>query len=138
MQILVIAFVLLTSPIVQASDYFAFNLEKGTDPGCIKVSYVTTSGDFPNLENGLVTTVRFFFSKKGKFDVTENSPFQETRPTQDANGGSAVSPDLFCGFAPGHYFFKYGLFDGDDKLLDFMTNDQWESYSNSVDVDDVP
>jgi hypothetical protein len=118
-------------------DTFAFDLDKD-DPGCIKVGYVRTSYDFPNLDNGVVTSVRFFYSKIGKTDVTENSPFQETRPAEDENGSKTVSPNVFCGFTPGRYFFKYGLYDANDNLLEMMTDDQWNSYSNSIEVEDTP
>jgi hypothetical protein len=138
MRGLLLSLILLSSCFAQAGESLSFNLEKGTDAGCIKISYISTSYDFPVVDNGVVTTVRFFFSKKGKFDITENSPFQETRPAKDENGSNTVSPDLFCGFAPGHYYFKYGLYDSDDKLLEFMTDDQWTSSANSVEVEDTP
>jgi hypothetical protein len=138
----ILAFLMVSAsaPLAHAGwgDTFSFSLEKGDDPGCIKVSYVTTSSEFPNLDNGVVTAVRFFFSKKGKTDVSENSPFQDTRPTEDENGNKTVSPNVFCGFAPGRYFFKYGLYDADDHLLEFMTDDQWSSYSNAVEVEEAP
>ncbi len=140
MRTLFVFLILLAAPLAHAGwgETFSFNLDKGDSPGCIKVSYVTTSYEFPNLENGVVTSVRFFYSKKSHGDVTENSPFQDARPEQDENGSQTVSPNEFCGFAPGRYFFKYGLYDADDQLLEFMNDDTWSQYGNSVEVEDAP
>ena len=140
MRTLLFSLFLLVAPLAHAGwgETFSFNLDKGDAPGCVKVTYVTTSYDFPNLENGVVTSVRFFYSKKSHSDVTEDSPFQETRPEVDENGSQTVSPNEFCGLSPGRTYFKYGLYDADGNVLDFMADGDWSQYGNSVDVEEAP
>ncbi len=101
----------------------------------MNVDYINTPYGFPDMEKGTAASVRFYFSTKSPDDVTEDSDFQETTfvPGDYENYSLAVSE--FCGFAEGHYFFKYGIYDATGKTLEFMNPDDWSEYSHAVDVD---
>jgi hypothetical protein len=113
--------------------HFSFSITAGT-PGCATVSYINTYDGFPTLPKGTVTEVRFFHSNDSAQAVTVDSQFEETSLHVDDQNTMSVTPNQFCGLKPGHYFFKYGLYDTNNRLLEFMDPGNFDQYSNTVDI----
>jgi hypothetical protein len=119
-----------------SSGHLSFSISKSEQDGCVKVNYIYPSNGFPTLEKGVVTMVHFAYSIVDADSVTEDSSFQETSLSTDESDNIALSTNEFCGFKPERTFFKYALYDANNQLLEFQAPGDFDSYSNTVDLQD--
>jgi hypothetical protein len=115
---------------------FGFAMASGGSKasGCVHLTSAGVTSIFPNLPNGKVTAINFYYGQGDVATVTQSSQFVTTQLITDSQGQMSISPVEFCGLAPGHYNFKYGLTDATGAVLEFMADADFNAQANSVDV----
>ncbi len=98
--------------------------------GCVNFDELSVSSQFPVLEDGVASFVRFYYSDVKFENVTENSPYVETQI--DINGSSISYVKLGNLVSGQRYYFKVGLATNEGKLIFFTSNESVKFEMHSI------